>query len=756
MESQFLRAQRIWRAAKCLKRSGQMHNIDQFFPFRYPGSVCVPCFSCPTPGFNVPDSQWEEDDTGFEHLNTLFLMEDGHHGLQRLGKVDDPDDVSLLADRGFFPEDEEFNRYVAAVVLTSDEKSTCSKFNAIEMQNKLKFKGCVITGVLAVECGRHAVFLAMVDMQKGERYALADYALARALYHFISTMSLRNAKIFFRRIIVTYDVACQYFVKLKERFRVSFAELSDVVDIIRMLVPKMHLDGHKEDCRYRFSLNYSEGAGRVHGEGIETSWAESKQSGGSTRQMNHGHRHDTINDFHNYWNWEKIHKMPQSLKTSLVRARKARDELITNYTTLSAGHSRSSVESWSKESTEAHLENGEWRSVYRLKLRKLPTQDEILHSFANETAEFADGAHQSGTSITAVAKMVHKALDIQEKQRDLKRFVASNNDPEDVKKKRTALLSELQRWRKQQAKATPGVVPSVVQLDSNVEVEDENLCLPSDFDISERERLGLLDASVCELKLRQGEANSAVAGICSALRHENLLLATKAREAQGIYQNLRSLSSLNTVKARKKEYAARYRAARIALLRLNNLPDHSRMDEYPRLQDKDMFQKNAAKSRELGDGKLTDSWIWSYGNLRGMTSGEKAEFLAQADRVHWFRTRADMFRWIEEVEILEEDFRRYIRACESMSSFWGSVPKRVDDAREFHIPGFGAPLTTDGTLSGYSVYAAEKADMYSRMAINARALFELADGTWPDDGERLVDHVAAKRPSLEIPWGKGV
>jgi hypothetical protein len=118
------------------------------------------------------------------------------------------------------------------------------------------------------------------------------------------------------------------------------------------------------------------------------------------------------------------------------------------------------------------------------------------------------------------------------------------------------------------------------------------------------------------MKLREGEANSAVAGICNALRHENFLLATKIREAQGIYQNLRSLASLNTITACKRECAASYRAARVSLLRLNNLPDTERMDEFPILHEKDTYQKNAAKSRELGDGKLTDSWIWSYGKLR--------------------------------------------------------------------------------------------------------------------------------------------
>ncbi|KAJ2935980.1 hypothetical protein H1R20_g1114, partial [Candolleomyces eurysporus] len=208
--------------------------------------------------------------------------------------------------------------------------------------------------------------------------------------------------------------------------------------------------------------------------------------------------------------------------------------------------------------------------------------------------------------------MIHKALNIQEKQ-----LLEGNTNLEDAQKKRTALSLELQWWHKQQAKATPGVIPTVVQLDPNVKVEHEKLCIPSDFDLMERTTLGLLEASICKMKLREGKANLAVAGICNALRHENLLLATKSQHTK------------------EKD---------------------GKIDDYPSLHEKDMYQKDAAKSRELGDGKMTDSWIWSYGRLRGMSVSDKTEFLAQADRVHWFRTRAAMFRWIEEVEILEEEF----------------------------------------------------------------------------------------------------
>jgi hypothetical protein len=121
----------------------------------------------------------------------------------------------------------------------------------------------------------------------------------------LPALSLRNAK-FFARIVETYDVACQYYIHLKKRFQENIPDLADLIDLIHLLVPKKHLDGHKDHCKYRFSLNYTDGVGRGHGEGIEQSWSESKQSGESTRQMNHGHRHDTLTDFHNYWNWNKL------------------------------------------------------------------------------------------------------------------------------------------------------------------------------------------------------------------------------------------------------------------------------------------------------------------------------------------------------------------------------------------------------------------------------------------------------------------
>ena len=53
----------------------------------------------------------------------LMLMMDGHFGLQRFSKVDDPDDVSLLGGAGFFPPDKEYSAYVRDIVATLEEVS---------------------------------------------------------------------------------------------------------------------------------------------------------------------------------------------------------------------------------------------------------------------------------------------------------------------------------------------------------------------------------------------------------------------------------------------------------------------------------------------------------------------------------------------------------------------------------------------------------------------------------------------------------
>ena len=110
----------------------------------------------------------------------------------------------------------------------------------------------------------------------------------------------------------SYDIECQHDKNRVARFTKWFPDLADVAACIVGCIPSMHIHNHKEDCQYRYAFKYTPNVGCTCGEGIEQTWAEAGQTGGSTKKENCGHRHNSLDDFHGYWNWEKILKMGES------------------------------------------------------------------------------------------------------------------------------------------------------------------------------------------------------------------------------------------------------------------------------------------------------------------------------------------------------------------------------------------------------------------------------------------------------------
>jgi hypothetical protein len=198
-----------------------------------------------------------------------------------------------------------------------------------------------------------------------------------------------------------------------------------------------------------------------------------------------------------------------------------------------------------------------------------------------------------------------------------------------------SLAKVVKRWRKGYIKFAPQLEDRIVTSCDAELIEKESLSLPSDFTLQERAELGLLELSHFELKLREGQANSAITGICNCLTHENLLVGFQRKHSCGVKQNTRLHKIINRIRAKRNSYAACYREARLRLLALNNLTSKNaeRLHEFPELKDNDMYQKNAADVRVLEEGKETNSWIWSYGNLRGLDDGQKKEFLNEGEPV---------------------------------------------------------------------------------------------------------------------------
>jgi hypothetical protein len=105
--------------------------------------------------------------------------------------------------------------------------------------------------------------------------------------------------------VTTYDIACEYFINLEERFKIHFPELVPRIKKMRWGVPALHVQGHQDSCTYLFGTAYMECVGHFHGESAEQYWPESNQLGPHVRQMNNGHRQDTMINHHGDWNYKK-------------------------------------------------------------------------------------------------------------------------------------------------------------------------------------------------------------------------------------------------------------------------------------------------------------------------------------------------------------------------------------------------------------------------------------------------------------------
>lgn len=105
-----------------------------------------------------------------------------------------------------------------------------------------------------------------------------------------------------------------------------------------------------------------------------------------------------------------------------------------------------------------------------------------------------------------------------------------------------------------------------------------------------------------------------------------------------------------------------------------------------------------------------------------------------------------MQRWVEEVEILEEEFRRFVRACDKMRDVWNSLSQ--GQSSKYSLPHHNWHMET----SGFTVYALQKSSMYEKMSETARKIFLEVGGSWPDIDETLCEHVAGRRPATEVDW----
>lgn len=110
-------------------------------------------------------------------------------------------------------------------------------------------------------------------------------------------------------LILSYDIACQYLKNFWTRMRDSKfpPALTPRIhpDNLTGKIPKFHFDAHGKKDHAQYSFHYTNGVGKVDGEGIERNWSELKPAAAQTIEMGPGARRDVIDDFCAYGNYRK-------------------------------------------------------------------------------------------------------------------------------------------------------------------------------------------------------------------------------------------------------------------------------------------------------------------------------------------------------------------------------------------------------------------------------------------------------------------
>ena len=111
------------------------------------------------------------------------------------------------------------------------------------------------------------------------------------------------------RVLVSYDIGCQWDKKLQTR--VSQYSTSATFDLSslnywRVVVPKFHLSGHGQNCQLRYNINFTKGAARMCGEGIESGWSQSGSLAIWTRENGPNTRRAILDGHWGECNWQKL------------------------------------------------------------------------------------------------------------------------------------------------------------------------------------------------------------------------------------------------------------------------------------------------------------------------------------------------------------------------------------------------------------------------------------------------------------------
>ncbi|KAJ6484788.1 hypothetical protein C8R45DRAFT_1075191 [Mycena sanguinolenta] len=615
----FLRVVRVWNYLTLKKRAGQMDGIDLLLPHRPAGNLLVWCPACPEPGFNS-DPNCPKTPHHLRHCNQCQRTFDGNFQCNQFYKNTDPDDVSLCTGKGYFPPEDECKAYLSKIPV-SREKSTCNYLNAVNKQDKKKFKDMAVTGTVNCQCS-HVFILSCVDLQLGERFANTDAAVAREIRQHKPCKefeSVLRSEVDDIDKFYTYDIACEYSTLLESRFDNHFSDLVNDVKTIRWGVPAVHVEAHEDCCKYLFGTAYKECVGHFHGETAEHYWPEANQLGPHVRQMNNGHRQDTLIIHHGDWNHKKTMKLAVTLANDIALAETRYIEKRDHFIGLTISF-QAHVDSWRMLDRTTSKRGKDAISPYKHRTSKVPSQRAIYQAMLAADESF----YSSTTPKGKVAKFLNDGLKIQDDQRRLRVAIQATIEHslettrKEVLSRRTKLESAIIAWRQQQKSIVPKLGDKVAIQATTlpaVPVEEEILFLPSDLTPTERLEFDVVALGVEEVRWREGEAFDVLRAVQNVVKTLVALRDRKTKNERQQKDNTRAGTEIADTMKRRDRHMQTYDVARRAMIALDALTDGPNTS-FPPLSLADTFMKSVRQSRRVGDSRFTDGLLWrvSEGN----------------------------------------------------------------------------------------------------------------------------------------------
>ncbi|KAF9471713.1 hypothetical protein BDN70DRAFT_909315 [Pholiota conissans] len=662
---EFLRMMRQYRNLKSLKRSGRGHSPNGA-QGTSAGECAVICPACPYPGINLPDG-WKDAPVEKQFLYRLFIGLDANFRMKRRMISSQAADPSLSNGWAYFVEEVDYKAFLREFgTLIIQDSSTCSNHDAVNKNRSLD--GFSASGVGTCDDTRHDMKrpCSVGDLQKGERYVNMDY---------LFFASFKPAGRELAEVIVSYDIACQWSIKLWARMN-SYPNWMHVdhadTTTFRFLIPKFHLPTHTRPCQTKFSFNFNKNVGRTDGEGVERGWARINPLAASTREMGPGSQRDTLDDHFGDQNWNKSTKMGKFEAVKEANDRTATHaEFTDGLSEKDVNEWIASLNAWEDDHQLTNPFEGTYKGISQKAIRlRLAEQEEL------------DAA--SGTAFVmheeiSASRLLTMGLEFEIQQdRMLQDFTdmtlhATDDQKAKWKLRSTSLRLKITSWMEVQQMYIPGVY--LLRVNHANKISNEGQEETAVYDIVLHLPSSIFPHTPCDKRLlelewdlRYAQCMDLLDELRNALCLRAYVLLDKKRFQRGQRANTRSQGIVDRIRAKVERAAARYRKGQSAIEKLASYLEKVAWDNHLlQLKDGDI-RSLSPEDFSASEGRRTVSWIWIHNVGEG--SNDLNGRLHESLRIEWCKSRARRDRWVEEVELLQEECRRIHSFFDYRSNEW--------------------------------------------------------------------------------------